>query len=61
MLILRFTIGMKKPDSIDLILAEVNGDGKVTAADSLAVLRYSVRLKSKGVTGEKVLLSVSDK
>ena len=40
---------LEKFDDSKNKLADVDGDGTVTSADSLAVLRYSVGLKDKGI------------
>ena len=35
-------------------LADVTQDGKVTAADAMNILRYTIKLKTSSNTGEKV-------
>ena len=54
MLILRRSVGLENFTKTQDYISDVDGDGKITSADSLAVLRYSVKLPSDGKVGEKV-------
>ena len=45
-------------DEIQLTLADVSGDGKITAADSMAILRYSISMHTSSRTGEVLSVEV---
>jgi len=54
--ILRMAMGLTDPDAFELIAADVDRDGAVTAADAQAVFRSSAGLEAEGATGQYVLL-----
>ena len=50
MLIQRYTIKLKQLDDKQLKAADVNGDGKVTNKDALAILRFTIGYKIDGLS-----------
>ena len=44
----RYSIKLDKLTDEQLAAADVNGDGKVNAKDSLATLRYTIGFKDQG-------------
>ena len=46
---------LAKLDDNALAAADVNNDGKITGADCLVILRYTIKMKNTGRTGEYIL------
>lgn len=53
LLILRRILSLEQFTDSQKIYADVNGDGIITSADALEVLRASVELPTKGNIGER--------
>ena len=54
MVIQRSVIGLHKLDDTQTLLADVTGDGKVTNADALTILRYAIGVSTKSNIGEEI-------
>ena len=50
---MRASVKLENFDDFKTKLADIDGDGKISSADALEVLRYSVKLPAKGNIGEK--------
>ena len=48
----RYVINLKAFDENQLLAADVNGDGKVTAKDALEILRYTLNLSDNDNIGK---------
>ena len=53
MLIQRFVINLEKLDNNQQKLADVDGNNKVTNADALSILRYTIKANVKYPIGQK--------
>jgi len=58
--ILRAAMGLSAPDAFELIAADVDQDGAVTAADAQAVFRSVAGLEAQGEMGRYVLVDRND-
>lgn len=53
MFVLRASVGLEDVNDTITKFADVDADGKITSADSLEILRYSVGLSSNSKAGVK--------